>query len=271
MLLVSDIGNSNINFGIYDNKLISTWRVHTYQERTSTEYFILLKSILQENKVNLSDITDFIISSVVPHLDPIFEEMAVSYLKVQPVFVSYDMPLGLTFHNVPDPSVIGADLLVNATSAFYKYKKNCIVVDLGTATTIQLVSSKGEFLGTAIAPGVLTSAKQLFKKAAKLQDISININIPKLSIIGQNTYSSLLSGIIWGNSLMIDGFIKKIKQDYKSPDKSGSGEFIAIATGGMTPLIYKHCSEIDILDKNLTLDGLHIIYQRITKKNNIEQ
>ena len=264
MLLASDIGNSNIVFGIYDNSnLLCSWRIHTHQDRTSIEYFILLKAILQENKLNIGDITSFIISSVVPHLNPIFEEMAITYFNVNPILVNYTLPLGLSFSHIPDPSVIGADLLVNASAAFHKYKKNCIIVDLGTATTIQLVSKQGEFLGTAIIPGILGSAKQLFKKAAKLHSIPINIKISHLNIIGQDTGNSLLSGIIWGNSLMIDGFIKKIKQDFR--DKL-SGEFVTIATGGIASLIYEYTTEIDILDKNLTLDGLHIIYQKIAHR-----
>ena len=190
------------------------------------------------------------ISSVVPELTRIFSHLINKYLKCDVEIVNAYSELGLEFP-IEDPGFVGSDLVVNAFSAITKYKTNCIICDFGTATTIQLVGRDGRFFGTIIAPGVITSAKNLFDSTALLSNIQLK---KPEHLLGTNTTDALLSGIITGNSFMLDGFIKALKKEYQH-----LRSIKTIATGGIAELICSNSKEIDIIDKNLTLDGLNLI------------
>ncbi len=246
-----DIGNTHIVIGFYSNTEFQySWRLNTDETKTKDEYFDIIKKLADDRKLILSQINKAAVSSVVPVITQIFSHLINKYIKCEIIIINAYSELGLNFP-VEDPGFIGSDLIVNAFSAKEKYKTNCIICDFGTATTIQLVGKDGQFFGTVIAPGVITSAKSLFDSTALLSNVQLEK--PK-HLLGTNTTDSLLSGIITGNLLMTDGFIKALKKEYKY-----LGQIKAIATGGIAELICKDSKEIDIIDKNLTLDGLNRI------------
>ncbi len=249
--LVADIGNTHIVIGIYhDDKIIHSFRLKTDKLKTEDEYYNLLLGLLQIHGLNIDNITNFAISSVVPNLSRTFNHLAEKYLKCRVINVTAHLDLGLKYP-MEDPGFIGADLVVNAFAAKEIYKVPTIVCDFGTATTIQLVGSDGYFFGTVIAPGVITSASQLFSVASKLSNIQLE---SPNELLGTNTIDALRAGIISGNRFMLDGFIKEIREKYNY-----LGEIKAIATGGIAEMICKDSKEIDIVDKTLTLDGLNLI------------
>ena len=249
--MVVDIGNTHIVMGFYSNtQCLYTWRLNTDKAKTEDEYFSIIKQLADDRKLILSQINKATISSVVPEITRIFSHLIKKYLKCDFEIVNAYSELGLKFP-MEDPGFIGSDLVVNAFSAITKYKTNCIICDFGTATTIQLVGKDGQFFGTIIAPGVITSAKNLFNSTALLSNVQLQK--PK-HLLGTNTTDALLSGIITGNSVMLDGFIKALKKEYEN-----LGLITTIATGGIAELICNDSKEIDIIDKNLTLDGLNLI------------
>jgi len=252
--MVIDIGNTHIVMGFYSGRAkVCSWRLITDKSRTEDEYYTIIKSLAIENKIDFSRIRKTVISSVVPELTRMFSHLIQKYIKCPLQVVNACTDLGLKYP-VKDPGFIGSDLVVNAFSALKKYKANCIICDFGTATTIQLVSADGNFFGTIISPGVITSAKNLFESAALLSNIQLQT--PE-TLLGTNTKDALLSGIITGNTIMLDGFVKALKEQYKN-----LGKIKTIATGGIAELICRNSKEIDVIDKMLTLDGLNMICQQ---------
>ncbi len=252
---VVDIGNSHIVAGVYhQDELQYSWRFDTKKSKTEDEYFETLKSLALEHSLNFEKFSKIALASVIPDLTDVFMHMFENNFKCPVINVNAYTDLGLSFP-MKDPGFIGADLVVNAFSAKEKYKTNCIICDFGTATTIQLVSADGFFYGSIIAPGIFTSATSLFKKTSLLSEVELQQ--PK-NLLGTNTRDSLLSGIIRGNTFMIDEFIRAIKKEYH--DLQG---IKTIATGGIAELICKNSSEIEIIDKYLTIDGLNLICQRL--------
>ena len=255
--MVVDIGNTHIVVGFYfKTEFQYSWRLNTDKAKTEDEYFSIIKQLADDRRLTLSQINKAVISSVVPGITRTFSHLINKYIKCSINIVDAFSDLGLKFP-MKDPGFIGSDLVVNAFSAKEKYKTNCIICDFGTATTIQLVGEDGHFYGTVIAPGVITSAKNLFDSTALLSNVQLKE--PK-HLLGTNTTDALLSGIITGNSLMLDGFIKEIKKEYKS-----LGSIKTIATGGIAELICKDSKEIDVIDKNLILDGLNRICYKLRK------
>ena len=258
--LVIDIGNTNIEIGIYnDQELICSWRLESNPSKTEDEYYGIIRSLANQNRIDLNEIGICCISSVVPELSRIFEHLFQKYLHSRIFNVNAYTDLGLTFP-MSDPGFIGADLIVNAYSAWKKYGTNCIICDLGTATTIQLVGSDGYFYGTIIAPGVVISSANLFQKASLLT--KIQLETPEHTL-GTTTRDALLSGIIKGHSLMLDSFIRKIKEEYNR-----LRDFKVIMTGGIAQLLGQNLEEMAIIDKTLTIDGLfRICLQHISHDN----
>jgi type III pantothenate kinase len=249
--LVADIGNTHIVIGVYhDDKILHSFRMKTDTLKTEDEYYNLLLGLMQIHGLNINEITNFALSSVVPSLARTFNHLVEKYLKCRIINVNGYLDLGLKYP-MKDPGLIGADLVVNAFAAKEIYNLPTIVCDFGTATTIQLVGSDGYFFGTVIVPGVMTSASKLFSVASKLSNIQLES--PK-ELLGTNTVDALRSGIISGNRFMLDGFIKEIRKKY-----SYLGEIKAVATGGIAEMICKDSNEIDVVNKTLTLDGLNII------------
>lgn len=247
-ILVVDIGNTNIVCGIYqDGKMVWFARFFSSRNRTADEYYALFASLLKE--IRLEDIRHIAMASVVPELTRIWGHLFAKYFSAPVTEISALSPLGIKY-KTKDPSFIGADLVANAFGAWKKYQTNCIVVDLGTATTIQLISAKGVFEGSVIAPGLKTGATQLFEKAALLSEIEI---IAPTTLLGSNTRDSLLSGIVSGHAYMLETFIQKLKLLYFDHRPIST-----IITGGIADLLKPMLPSVDIVDKTLTLDGLQL-------------
>ncbi len=250
-ILVFDIGNTNIVGGVYEAGVLKcTLRLSSDLKKTADEYFVLINSICAQNGADTARMDKIVLSSVVPSLSRCFEHMFQRYFTCPFILVNGYSPLGLTY-NVADPGFIGADLIVNAYSAWQKYQTNCIICDMGTATTIQLVSCEGHFSGTSILPGLVTGAVNLFEKAALLSDIQLE---KPAKLLGTSTREALLSGIIYGHAFLLDRFIQEIRKEY-----SYLGEIKTIATGGISALVCEHTTCVDVIEKTLTLDGLYLI------------
>lgn len=249
MTLVIDIGNTNIVSGIYkEDKLTWFARFKTDKFRTSEEYYALLSAIKQ-NEWDTQSIKAVVLASVVPDMTRLWQHLIRKYFSLEPILINAYALLGITFL-VEDPGFIGADLIANAFAAWKKYNSSCIVIDLGTATTIQLISKEGCFMGASIAPGVKTASLQLFEKAALLSEIELTA---PPHILGTNTTDALLSGIVKGNALMVESFILQIKQYYQTLQP-----YTVILTGGVADLLAPLIPSVDIVDKTLTIDGLFL-------------
>lgn len=247
MTFVVDIGNSNIVCAVYQaGVLLWQCRLKADNSVTSDEYYAFLIS-LKGSLWHPSQISFVVIASVVPSLLRLWIDLFRKFFSARLHILTGNSELGLSYL-VKDPSFLGADLVANALSAWHKYSSSCLIVDCGTATTIQLVSSKGIFMGAIIAPGVITASQNLFNRAALLKEMELSS--PQV-ILGTNTLDALLSGIVYGHAFMIDGFITRLKREF-----SALGPILSIATGGLADLICKDISSLDLIDKTLTIDGL---------------
>ena len=254
MLLVIDIGNSNIVMGTYVGKnLMKHWRISTDSQKTGDEYGMLINDLFRYQGVKISDVRDIIISTVVPPLVVPFVKMCERYFKVKPLVVGPGIKTGIKL-NYENPRAIGADRIVNAVGAFEQYGGPLIVIDIGTATTFDVVSDTGDFLGGVIAPGIVASSESLFTSTAKLPRIEL---IPPKSVIGHNTIACMQSGIIYGYVGQIDAIVGRIR------DEMGSDWHAkVIATGGLAKMIQRESKTIDKIDHFLTLSGLRVLYER---------
>jgi len=259
MLLALDIGNTHTVLGIYDEEELKEYfRVASNHALTTDECGILVKQFFDEyNKIK-----DVIICSVVPPLTFIYEEMSRKFLKVDPVVVSSDLSLGIKIL-YDDPKAVGADRIANAVAAYQIYGGPAIVVDFGTATTFDVISEGGEYLGGAIAPGIETSSFNLFKKASRLFKVSLE---KPQKAIGKNTEESLRSGIIFGAVGQSDEIVKRVKKELSENFPSQKKPKV-IATGGLANLIAKESKTIEEVNPTLTLEGLRRIYLKVKKKS----
>jgi len=262
MLLALDVGNTNTVLALYNldrespGDIVANWRVTTQKTQTADEFGVLILSLLSLHKIDPAAVTGVIISSVVPPLDSTLRRVSERYFKIKPLFVEPGIKLGMPLL-IDNPAELGADRAANGVAAFARYGGPCVVVDFGTATTFDVVSAKGEFLGGVIAPGLGISADALFSRAAKLA--RVNIKRPAKAI-GTNTVTNLQSGIFWGYIGLVDGILARVIDEL-------GGQAKVIATGGLANLIADDSIYITAVDHLLTLDGLRIIYQRnqITK------
>jgi type III pantothenate kinase len=253
MILAIDVGNTDIVFGIFDDEvLISSWRMSTRKEQTEDEYGIVLKSLLNDKRIDLNTINGAIISSVVPTITPILEKMLKKYFSIEPIIVGPGIKTGINI-KYENPREVGADRIVNTIAAHSKYGGPIIVVDFGTATTFDAVSKGLDYLGGAIAPGIGISTEALFKSASRLY--RVKITKPE-EVIGKNTSASMQAGIFYGYVGLVDEIVKRMKQEM------GEGKIFTVATGGLAPLICSETDNIDKVDNMLTLDGLKILYNK---------
>lgn len=251
-----DVGNTNMVLGAYqDGQLCADWRLSTDLIRTADEYGILVIQLFEISGLNTKDVDGVIISSVVPSIMYSIEHMIKKYFGLKPVIVGPGVKTGINI-KYDNPKEVGADRIVNAAAAHEKYQRSLIIVDFGTATTFCAISSKAEYLGGTICPGIKISAEALFKNAAKLPRIEL-VKTP--SVICRNTVSSMQSGLVYGYIGQVDYIIGRMKEEMSC---MGEKEPLVIATGGMAKLIKDGSKQIDIIEPHLTLNGLHIIYNK---------
>jgi type III pantothenate kinase len=252
MLLAIDIGNTNIVLGLYQSKkLITHWRLATQAERTADEYGVILTQLVEHGGFRCEQISAIVVSCVVPPMLTTAQELAARFFAREPLIVGPGIKTGMPIL-YENPKDVGADRIVNGIAAYDKYRDACIVVDFGTATTIDLISPKGEYVGGAIAPGLSISLEALVQRASKLPRIEI---VKPKEVVGRNTVNSIQAGIFYGYVGLVDGIVHRIQQEH---DIRGN----VVATGGLAPLVASECSSIHEVDEFLTLDGLRIIYER---------
>jgi len=250
MILVMDVGNTNIVLGVFEGKhLKQQWRISSDRNKTDDEYGILIRGLFRDMGLDPMNVSGIIISSVVPPLMFSLENMCVKYFNHRPMVIGPGVKTGMNIR-AENPREVGADRIVNAVSAVHYYGAPLIVVDFGTATTFCYIDAKGQWAGGAIAPGVQISTEALYNRAAKLPRIEIN---RPSAILGKNTVTSMQSGIFYGLIGQVNEIVARIKQEVKGNPK-------VVATGGFAVLMKNEISSIDIVDSDLTLNGLKIIY-----------
>lgn len=257
MLLTVDVGNTNITLGLFrDDKVFATFRITTQMARTSDEYGSMIAEMIVRKGIDIENIRDVIISSVVPKVMYSLNNGIIKYFGIRPIIVGLGTKTGIKI-NRTDPREVGSDRIVDAVAAYELYGGPCIVVDFGTATTYDLIGPEGTFDAGVTSPGIRISAKALWNETAKLPEIEIK---KPDSILGKDTITSMQAGIVYGYIGQTEYIIDKIKEE------SGYDNLKVIATGGLGRIIYKNTDRIDIYDNELTLQGMRIIYEK-NKKN----
>lgn len=252
MLLVIDIGNTNIVWGVFKGpSLVAHWRIATDAKKTADEYGVLFSSLLAHEGRRPAEIDGAILSSVVPALTGTFETMIEAYFRQTPLVVSSEIETGLILQ-YGNPKEIGSDRIVNAAAAYHKYRRDLIVVDFGTATTFCVITKAGEYRGGVIAPGLGISADALFSRAAKLSKVEL---VRPKSVIGADTASSIQAGLLFGYAGLVDAVIRRIEQEL------GHSTYV-VATGGLASVIAPETSTIHKVDPFLTLEGLELLYRQ---------
>lgn len=256
MLLAIDIGNTNITLGVWNGRLWQQqWRLQTNHGRTADEYGLLLKGLLDDSQLTHA-LTGCIIASVVPMLTQPLSQASQIYLGQRPLIVSAESDIGLTI-NVDAPQAVGVDRLVNAVAAAHLFNGPAIIVDMGTATKLDVVSADKQFLGGIIAPGLQLAADALVSRAARLSHVALEA---PPTAIGRNTIHAMQSGLVFGYVALIEGLVSRLLAEH--PDQQQAIHILG--TGGLINLITPHTAVIHYIDPWLTLTGLRVIYERIT-------
>jgi len=252
MLVALDAGNSNITIGaFYGGTLVARWRLHTELDQTADEWGVLLRNLFSLCDLDLDKVRGVIIASVVPPLDWTLARMAERYFHREAMFVTHATDTGLTIA-YDNPGEVGADRIVNSVAAFHKLGGPCVVVDLGTAITFDVVSADARYLGGLICPGLGIAVEALFAKTARLP--MVEVKRPE-KLIGTNTVGSMQSGLYYGAVSMIDGIIEKLFNELGPQTK-------VVATGGQAHLVTGGSRYLKEVDEDLTLEGLHLIWER---------
>ena len=250
MLLAIDIGNTDTTLGVFDGEeLRATWHMATSIHRMTDEYAALLLNLLRHQGIDTSDIKEVVLCSVVPPLIATFDRLFQRYFHVSPLVVGAGVKTGVRIR-MDNPREVGADRIVNAAAAHHLYGGPVIITDLGTATTFDTVSSEGDYLGGAIAPGIATAAEALFTRAAMLPRVEL---VRPKRAIGTNTIAAMQSGIIFGYVGLIEGIVARIREELGEKAK-------VVATGGYAELMAKETAVIDVANPDLTLVGVRLIY-----------
>lgn len=272
MLLAIDVGNSNTVLGLYPGvasgdgqtpsvtyaaEFAARWRITTPRACTADEFGVLFRNLFELGGISLAGVTGIVISSVVPPLDSTLRQVCERFFKPRPLFVEPGVKTGLPILT-DNPAEVGADRIVNCVAAFDRFKGPCIIVDMGTATTFDVVSARGEFVGGAIAPGLGISADALFTHAARLPRVEIK---RPAKVIGTGTVDNIQIGLYYGYIGLVDGILQRMIERMGS-DLPRGAHVDTIATGGLARLIAegsRFCTEVD---EDLTLTGLRILYER---------
>ncbi len=257
MLLAIDVGNTNVTIGVFDgDRLAHSWRLAALRERTADELGILLLKLFEQAKVPIASVDGIVIASVVPPLTRPMEEMCERYFHHRALVVD-SSNAGIPIRYTPATDV-GADRLVDAVAAWEKFGRATrvplIVVDFGTATTFNAISSQGEYLGGVICPGINISAEALFQRAARLPRVDVR---KPPAVIGQTTVGAMQSGLFFGYVEMVDGLVRRLRAELDGGDTA-----VVIATGGLADILSGESASIQHVDPNLTLDGLRLIWTR---------
>mgnify|MGYP001013188556 FL=1 len=252
MLLVIDVGNTNIVLGVYkDTELLDHWRISTDRQRTTDEYGVLIRELFYLNDLRADDINAIIISSVVPPVVPTLERMCQRYFGLSPLLIGPGVKTGMDIR-YDNPREVGADRIVNAVAAYEKYGGPVIIVDFGTATTFCAVDAKGVYLGGSICPGIGIATEALVQRTAKLPRIELKRTD---SVICRNTIESMQAGVFYGFVGQVEGIVSRMRREL---DMSAR----VVATGGLAVVIAPATKAIDVVEPMLTLEGLRIIYER---------
>lgn len=260
MLLALDVGNTNTTLGLYKlegekPELAADWRVTTHRAQTVDEYGVFFVNLFEMHGMKPSQVTDIVIASVVPPVDSTLRQVCQTYFKVEPIFVEPGIRTGMKML-IDNPTELGADRLCDCIAAYEKYGGPCIVVDFGTATTFDVISERGEYLGGAIAPGLGLSAEALFSRAARLYRVDIK---RPAKVIGTNTVGHLQSGLYFGYIGLVDGIIERILLELGAePAKPPR----IVASGGLARMVAADSRYIQEIDDLLTLEGLRILFER---------
>ncbi|MFO7751512.1 MAG: type III pantothenate kinase [Desulfobacteraceae bacterium] len=256
MLLVIDVGNTNTVIGVFENDRVKKdWRIKSVRDTTADEFNITAKALFRDGGIDPGKIEKAVISSVVPPAVAILDTFCRKYLDIEPLWVTPEAARSLIpilYHN---PAEVGSDRVVNAVAAYDKYCCGLIVVDFGTATTFDVISANGEYLGGAITPGIAISSEALFRTASRLPRVDI-FNPPE-NVIGKDTTDSIKSGIIYGYAALVDGMVERMQDEMGEPLK-------VVATGGLSPLISRVSNTIEHVEEKLTLEGLKMISKKLS-------
>jgi type III pantothenate kinase len=256
MILVLDVGNTNIVLGVYeDRELLNNWRISTDTPRTSDEYGMIVRDLFESSGYDMKAVDGVIVSSVVPNIMYSLEHMIIKYFNTEPIIVGPGVKTGINI-KYDNPKEVGADRIVNAVAAHEIYGGPLIIVDFGTATTFCAVTSNGDYLGGAITPGIRISSEALFNCAAKLPRIEL---VKPPTIICKNTVQSMQAGIVYGYVGLVDNIVNKMRDEMR---KYEDKEPFVVATGGLSKLITPESTTINEISANLTLEGLRIIYYK---------
>ncbi len=251
MLLAIDVGNTNVTLGVFENdRLKATWRLAPDVNRLADEYGVLMVNLLAHEGIQAQDIDAAVMCSVVPDLEPVFEAVCHRYFGVRPLVVGAGVHTAMPIR-YDSPRDVGSDRVADAVAAIKLYGPPLILVDLGTATVFDAISKDGDYIGGAIAPGLSIAAEALFQRAAKLY--RVELARPK-SAIGHNTVAAIQSGVIYGYVGLVEGIVARFQQEL-------GGHAKVVATGGWAEVVAAETSVIDVVDPNLTLTGLRIIYE----------
>ena len=251
MLLAIDIGNTNIKLGVLDgDKLRATWRMETDVHRMADEYASILLNLIPHEHLTVSDITDVCLCTVVPPLTTTFTELSKRYFNITPLVIGAGVKSGVKIR-MDNPKEVGADRIADAAAAHHLYGGPLIILDLGTATVFAVVTKEGDYIGGIIATGVATAAEALYSHTAQLPRVDL---VRPKNVIGTNTISAIQSGIIYGYASLVEGMIARIKKELGENAK-------VVATGGYSSIIAKETNAIDVVNPDLTLIGLRLIYE----------
>jgi len=255
MLLAIDVGNTHTVLGIYDrDALVADWRMASLTHRTVDENWLTIRAFCADRGIETRAIDGVGISSVVPDLTDVFESLARKYFRVEPVTVSAALDLGMRVLYT-DPAAVGADRLCNAIAGFRKYGGPLVVIDFGTATTFDVVSAEGDYLGGVITLGLESTASELHRRAARLP--KIELRFPP-TVIGKETEASMQSGVMFGTVDAVEGTIRRIAQELGATPR-------VIATGGLAPIVAAHTKAIEACEPSLVLDGVRLVYERVSR------